>query len=99
MNLHEAVQITTRIDRETEGKKWDEIYPDVESLLADLKTVTIPKDGTAPYNLFRGYVYIYSFAHYLQQGGRLSEKQITQAKRLAREIKKAAAIESLNFQK
>lgn len=39
---------------------------------------------------FTGYEFIYSFAFYVQKGWNLSRAQLTQAKRLALEIKKAA---------
>lgn len=68
---------------------WNSVYATEQELLDDLKKVYIPKGRGPLGHCFQGYEYIYSFAYYVQQGWALSAKQMTQAKRLALEIKKA----------
>ena len=68
---------------------WDSVYASEQELLDDLKKVYIPKGRHQMGHCFQGYEYIYAFAYYIQQGWQLSAKQMTQAKRLALEIKKA----------
>lgn len=68
---------------------WNEVYASEQELLEDLKKVYIPKGRHQMGHCFQGYAYIYTFAYYAQQGWQLSAKQMTQAKRLALEIKKA----------
>jgi len=75
---------------------FERIYDSEQELLADLRVVHIMTRlelamfGSVP--PYKGYEYIHSFAKTVQNGAELSEKQMKQAKRLAKEIKKAAAV-------
>lgn len=77
-----------RIAMETEakfhGKKWNEIFHSEEELLQALKEIPQIDASHIPYT---GYVYINSFAKRVQEGKELTEKQITQAKRIAIQIR------------
>lgn len=68
---------------------WNLVYESEDELIGDLKKVYIPKGRHQMGHCFQGYEYIYTFAYYVQKGWELSAKQMTQAKRLALEIKKA----------
>lgn len=96
MTLSEAQRKCREIEAQYGGNikscSWSEIYNCEEEMIADLSKVYVPKNRTAPQYTFIGYEYIYSFATQLQNGKSLSEKQITQCKRMAIQIKKAAAI-------
>jgi len=72
--------------------KWSDIYKNEEEMIADLHYVESEAykkvmDPFAP--IYLGYEYIHSFAKQVKEGKQLSKKQITQCKRLAKEIKKA----------
>lgn len=69
---------------------WNSVYSTEAELIDDLKKVYIPQGRGPMGHCFQGYAYIYAFAFYVQKGWQLSPKQMTQAKRLAVEIKKAA---------
>lgn len=96
MNIRKAQTICRKIDaqyeRLGESVAWEDVYDSEQEMIDDLKKVYIPKDRVAPNSTFIGYEYIYSFAYYVQKGWTLSEKQMKQCKRLAKEIKKASAI-------
>lgn len=99
MTLIEA-QITCReIDARKGLKpvKWNNVFKNENEIVEALKQVYIPRNRTAPPFTFIGYAYIYSFAFYVQKGWELSKKQMEQCKRIAIEIKKAAAISSFQF--
>lgn len=70
--------------RTGEKISWREIYKNEEELLRDLKNINPIKYRNQNY---KGYIYITSFIRELEEENRLSNKQITQAKRLARYIK------------
>lgn len=74
--------------------KWTTVYDSEAEIVEDLKKIHIPTNGevNAVYRLYSGYEYIHSFARWVQNGKPLTEKQMKQCKRLALEIKKAAAI-------
>lgn len=101
MTLSQAQKICTELDairlRKANNVKWTELYTNESEIIADLKKVYIPKNRTAPAYTFRGYEYIYSFAYYVNKGWTLSANQMKQCKRLALEIKKAAAIGEYKF--
>lgn len=97
MNINEARGICFEIEMACKGKTWNKIYSDDTELVADLAKVYVPKNKTAPVNTFKGYAYIYSFASAVQSGKTLTDKQLAQAKRIAKEIKKAAAIAEYAF--
>jgi hypothetical protein len=73
---------------------WSKVYSPEEEIVADLKAVHIPEDGDwfGINPLYKGYEYIHSFAERVQSGRELSPAQMKQAKRLAVEIRKAAAV-------
>lgn len=74
---------------------WTDVYGSEDAILEDLKIVHVPAKSEltgAVCQLYNGYEYIHSFARTVQAGRSLSEAQMRQAKRLAKEIKKAAAV-------
>ncbi len=101
-----------RIAREIEGEfayaairgsiKWSDIFASEEEIVAALKEVEIPAKNSSffsmPVPVYSGYEYIHSFARRVQEGKDLTDAQMRQAKRLALEIKKAAAV-SICFKK
>lgn len=68
--------------------KWDEIYDTEEELIKDLfsEKVLTDEDTNLQYKICRGYDFIKGFRKYYQKNGTLTEKQLTQLKRLASEI-------------
>ena len=68
--------------------KWNEIYDTEGELIKDLfsEKVLTDKDTNLQHKICKGYEYIKSFRKYYQKNGMLTEKQITQLKRLASEI-------------
>lgn len=75
--------------------KWSDIYESEDALVAELVRIDaqIGEDVINPVAPFyKGYEFIHSFAKQLQRGKELSDKQMTQAKRLAKEIKKASVV-------
>lgn len=88
------MEIDFKYNSESKKIKWNDIYNSINEILEDLEHIHIPKKmpylGMSP--LYKGYEYINSFAKQVQNGKTLSEKQITQCKRLALEIKKAYSI-------
>lgn len=68
--------------------KWDSIYDDETELLQALfnPKVYTSKDKVPMTKWCKGYVYIEGFRKYYDKNGRLTEKQMTQLKRLAGEI-------------
>lgn len=97
MNVSEARRIIAKIDYEYQPQireiKWNTVYNTVSDMVNDLKKVhvfTKKEIANFPLYLYKGYEFINGFADQVQQGKELSAKQITQCKRLALEIKKAA---------
>ena len=75
--------------------KWSDIYESEDALVAELVHIDaeIGEDVINPVAPFyKGYEFIHSFAKQLQRGKDLSDKQMIQAKRLAKEIKKASIV-------
>ena len=68
--------------------RWDEIYDTEEELVKDLfnEKVLTDEDTAMAYKLCRGYEFIKSFRAYYRKNRNLTEKQMTQLKRLASEI-------------
>lgn len=87
-------QIDSKYKTSLNPVKWDTVYNSESEIVEDLKKIRIPDKGEpmAVYRLYAGYEYIHSFARWVQNGKPLTEKQMKQCKRLALEIKKAAAI-------
>lgn len=98
MNLNKAQMITQKTDGEFRknvmGVKWTDVYKSESEIIEDLKKVHIPEEQELwmHINLYSGWSYIHSFARAVQSGKELTDKQMTQCKRLALEIKKAARI-------
>lgn len=103
MDLIQAQTICNKIDaeyayRRLQGSiKWTDVFSTEQEIVEALGKIYIPKSRTAPAYTFKGYELIYSYAYYVQRGWKLSDKQITQCKRLAVEIKKAAEIAEYEF--
>lgn len=73
--------------------KWTDIYDSENEIINDLKLVdeeVFMKTFNAFAPWYKGYEFIHSFSKQIAQGKTLSPKQMTQCKRLASEIKKAA---------
>ena len=68
--------------------KWDDIYDTEEELINDLfsEKVITDEDTSLMYKVCKGYEFIKGFRKYYQKNGTLTEKQMTQLKRLASEI-------------
>jgi hypothetical protein len=65
--------------------KWNEAYSSEEALLNALVKVDIELYKK---NYCKGYEYVESFQKYYNQNGSLTPRQMTQLKRVAREIKR-----------
>ena len=68
--------------------KWDEIYDTEEELIDDLfsEKVLTDEDTSFMCKVCKGYEFIKGFRKYYNKNGSLTEKQMTQLKRLASEI-------------
>lgn len=68
--------------------KWNEIYDTEEELIKDLfsEKVLTDEDTTFTHKMCRGYDFIKGFRKYYRKNGTLTERQMTQLKRLASEI-------------
>lgn len=87
--------INEKYNNAIKAVKWNDIYNSTDEIIEELKQIHIPNIknewlGINP--LYKGYEYIHSFAKQVQSGKTLSEKQLAQCKRLAKEIKKAYEI-------
>ena len=68
--------------------KWQELYSSENELIEDmLKTLSDPRKHSY-YKLVRGYEYIDGFKRYYKANGYLTDRQLTQLKRLAGEVYK-----------
>ena len=93
----QEIEAEYAIKRLSNSIKWTDVFSTEQEMLSALGKIYIPKSRTAPAYTFKGYELIYSYAYYVQKGWTLSDKQITQCKRLAVEIKKVAAIAEYEF--
>lgn len=68
--------------------KWDEIYDTEEELIKDLFSdkILTDEDTSFTYKICKGYEFIKGFRKYYKKNQTLTEKQMTQLKRLAGEI-------------
>ena len=68
--------------------KWDEIYDTEQELINDLfsEKILTDEDTNFQYKICKGYDFIKGFKKYYKKNGTLTEKQLTQLKRLASEI-------------
>lgn len=62
--------------------KWDEIYDSEKELINDMLSIDASPSQPA-HKIVRGYEYILSFQKRILSGQELTEKQMTQLKRLA----------------
>ena len=70
------------------SKKWTDFYDSEQDLIDDMM-LTVSDERTAYYYLLvKGYAYIDSFKKYYTKHGCLTDKQMTQLKRLAPEVYK-----------
>lgn len=67
---------------------WDMVYDTEDELVADLfhEKIYTDEDNVSIYAMCRGYEYIKGFRRYYKKHGTLTEKQISQLKRMAAEI-------------
>ena len=97
-NLKKAQNAVREVENKYASFKrvsWNTIYTSEDAIIEDLRKIYVPEGkecSSAWYSLYNGYEFIHSFARRVQNGGTLSDSQMRQAKRLAKEIKKAAAI-------
>ena len=68
--------------------RWDEIYDTEKELINDMfnEKVLTDEDKVPMYRWCKGYEFIKSFRKYYRKNNTLTEKQMTQLKRLASEI-------------
>lgn len=68
--------------------KWNEIYDTEDELIIDMfsEKVLTDEDTSLAYKMCRGYEFVKSFRKYYKKNGCLTERQMTQLKRLASEI-------------
>jgi hypothetical protein len=90
--FQKIMKVESKYQRNTTSIKWLDIYSNESELIKDLKEIIIPDDINVIYNLYKGHAYIHSFSKQLKMNKPLSDKQLTQAKRIALEIKKAHSI-------
>lgn len=73
--------------------KWNEVFSTEEEIVEALKEMKIIEENDMPYTpIYTGYLYINSFSKRVKSGMSLTDKQMTQAKRLAVEIMVAKEI-------
>lgn len=68
--------------------KWTDLYNNEQELIDDMMLTYTDENTVYYYKLCKGYVYLNSFKKYYQKNGCLTEKQMTQLKRLAKEVHK-----------
>ena len=66
--------------------KWNELYETEQQLIDDMMKTKSNPDKYHHYELVRGYGYIENFKKYYKKNGKLTDKQMTQLKRLAPSI-------------
>lgn len=66
--------------------RWDELYDSEQELLESMMKCKTDANVYPTYQLVRGYEYIGSFQKQYSRKGSLTEKQLTQVKRLAKSI-------------
>ena len=82
--INDALRIKIESSRRgVKTLKWSEIYDNENELLSDLLKLNFKCYN---YQLPRGYVYLQSFQEQVNNGKILTEKQMTQLKRLASSI-------------
>lgn len=66
--------------------RWNELYPTEKELIEDMLKTRSDANKYPYYTLVKGYEFINGFKKYYQKNGALTEKQMTQLKRLANEV-------------
>lgn len=66
--------------------KWTELYESEEALLSDMMLTCSDPCTAYTWKLVRGYEFIDRFKKYYAKHGKLTNKQMTQLKRLAKEV-------------
>lgn len=66
--------------------KWTDFYKTEDELIADMLETKSDVNKYPYYRLVRGYEYIQGFKKYYEKNGCLTDKQLTQLKRLAEPI-------------
>ena len=66
--------------------KWTDLYDSEEELLNDMMRTYSDPDTAYHWKLVKGYGYIDSFKKYYTKNGKLTEKQMTQLKRMAKDV-------------
>ena len=69
-------------------KTWTDFYDNEQELINDMMLAYTDKNTAYYHKLVKGYEYIGSFQKYYNKNGCLTEKQMTQLKRLAGEVYK-----------
>ena len=68
--------------------KWNELYNTEDELIKAMFETKSDINKYPQWKIVKGYVYIESFKKYYNKNGKLTDKQMTQLKRLAPEIHK-----------
>lgn len=68
--------------------KWNDYYNNETELINAMLQAKSDRQKFYPYQIVKGYTYIESFKKYYKKNGKLTEKQMTQLKRMAGEIYK-----------
>ena len=73
-------------------EKWTDFFDSEEDIVKSLMNIKIFDEskimcGMTP--AYTGYIYIHSFAQRVQSGKELTKPQLTQAKRIAKQIRRA----------
>ena len=68
--------------------KWNELYKNETELINAMLQAKSDSQKFYPYQLVKGYTYIESFKKHYEKNGNLTERQLTQLKRMAGEIYK-----------
>lgn len=66
--------------------KWTELYDSEEELLNDMMRTCSDPNTAYHWKLVKGYGYIDSFKKHYAKNGKLTDKQMTQLKRMAKEV-------------
>lgn len=74
--------------RNSNNVKWTELYDSEKTLLNDMMLTCSDPHTACSWKLVKGYEFIDSFKKYFAKHGRLTEKQMTQLKRLANGVYK-----------
>ena len=66
--------------------KWDKIFDNEQELIEAMFNERVVVENAPMYLMRKGYEYIKSFRRYYEKNGCLTDKQMTQLKRLASQI-------------